>query len=64
MAAPRKSEPPWAERKPERRYWSSAEAEDAGRCLCEGCAACRGVTGYPCGALLTEVCAGFCRHCR
>lgn len=39
-----------------------AAAEAEARCLCEGCAYCRGVTGFPCGItacgkLLCQWCA-------
>lgn len=37
-------------RAPERRM-GMAEAKAAGRCLCEGCGACRGKEGFPCCAL-------------
>lgn len=43
------------------------EAAAQGRCVCEGCPACRGKAGYPCATLvnLPEIRPdGLCRHCR
>lgn len=38
------------------------------RCLCEGCAACHGMEGYPCAALSEAMCGGTsnerCQWCR
>lgn len=43
------------------------EAAAAGRCICEGCRACRGKRDYPCSTMVNpdDVRSdGFCRHCR
>jgi len=42
-----------------------AAAGAEGRCVCEGCGACRGLPGYPCAAVVVHPeAASVCRYCR
>jgi len=49
-----------APRDAKRKYVTLADAAATDRCICQGCHACRGERGYPCGALATPE---RCRHC-
>lgn len=42
---------------------TNEDAQREGRCLCQGCPACRGLPGYPCASLVTDD-ATRCRYCR
>jgi hypothetical protein len=42
-----------------------AAAGAEGRCVCEGCGACRGLPGYPCAAVVVHPeASSACRYCR
>lgn len=52
----------WAKRGSTVRYLTTEEARLEGRCVCEGCGACRGEEGHPCGSL--TLAGERCPHCR